>query len=276
VKKKYLILQLAKKYSKPRRLNILRQFKRVTLNKTLVIDFFLRTDFHIGGNRQYLNKLITPYLVGFRHQFGIYNLNILLYNLRKVLVIVSNLSFYKNIILINTVTTETPLNTNFLNLCQKVARKTFLLSQVRWLGGSLSNYRRILKLLYYLIRLPTSIKTRKRGRYKSYLRGFNLKRVPYLPSLYISLVDHHWSINEAKSLGLKTIQCLQINNESIFGDINLFLGNSPLTLSSFLFLIKEAIIVGTLQDRLYFRNYFVRSLLRRIEYSILYKNKKKF
>jgi ribosomal protein S2 len=201
---------------------------------------------------------VTPYLVGFRHSEGVYNINILLYHLRKLLVLITNLSFYRHIILVQTVATENPLPIGLVISLKRIAKKTFLLSRFRWLGGSLSNYRIILKLLYSLLNLPASLETPRRIRYKRYLQGFNLKRVPYLPSLSISLVDHHWSLNEAKSLGIKTVQCLQINYRSLFADINLVMGDSPATLTYLCFLFKEAIISGTLQDRVYFNKYLKR------------------
>jgi ribosomal protein S2 len=159
---------------------------------------------------------------------------------------------------------ENALPNSVLNLCTKVGKRTFLLSRYRWLGGSLSNFRIILKLLYYLKNLPKTLTTPKRKQYKKYLYGFNLRKTPYLPSLFISLVDHHCSLNEAKSLGIKTIQCLQINHSSFFADINLVMGNSPLTITFFICLIKEALVLGALQDRLYFENYTRKSWLRQI------------
>jgi hypothetical protein len=60
--------------------NLVQKFKQLTINKKIVLDLFLHIDFHVGGNRHYINNVITPYLIGFRQIAGVYNMNILMYN----------------------------------------------------------------------------------------------------------------------------------------------------------------------------------------------------
>jgi ribosomal protein S2 len=177
-----------------------------------------------------------------------------MFKLRKALLWIAFMAFSRKLIFVNTSTNSIRLEKNTIENLKVIARKRFLISAHKWIGGSLTNYRNIYKSLYSIFRISEQILSDKRLQYKEAIKGLLVKRVPKLPALFISLGDNHYALNEARSLGLKTISCVETNYGSyLFGDITIACNMSDLVALTLFHMIQESIISGSFQDKLFFK-----------------------
>ena len=118
----------------------------------------------------------------------------------------------------------------------------------------MTNYKNICRSLKTTFRLSKELVTEKKILYKKAIRGLLLTRIPKLPALFFSLGDHHDSINEARSLGIKTGLILQEGTGYLSGDLTFGCNMSPLVALSYFFLFRESLFAGRLQTKLFFKN----------------------
>lgn len=143
----------------------------------------LRYGIHIGYNKQYLNSQIKPYLVGFRGQFNIFNLKPVKYQLKALLYLITNLSSWRQSILVVNHYKESLS----LRKCLIKSKRGYLVEGF-WLGGFLTNFK--------TIRLYTD--------YMSQKKNPLLKNFKSLPALLIFLntTTDNWGVREGLNLNI--------------------------------------------------------------------------
>ena len=202
---------LFKQKKKLRKIEIkrMKSIIRIDLNKKLTIEKILSLNLHLGGDKLYKNKELPNFVIAYRTNFVVYNINLLFVKLRKILLGVSSIAFYNKLLMINTCMEPRKINDATIDYLKQLARNWFLIAAHKWIGGSLTNYKNIYKSLYSLLRVSKKMWTVKRLKYKEAIKGLLVNRVPKLPAIFISFGDNHYGLNEARSIGIKTIQFIE-------------------------------------------------------------------
>lgn len=231
--------------------------------KKILLDLILATNLFLGKRqkkKQIQNDLMKNYTIAIRNKHALYNVNMLMMQLRRILHLISNMYFYKELIMLNLISVPKSLPEHVQKHITQLSRPTFLVGQTKWVGGALTNYKDIYKRLY-----SNLTKKNKTNLNQSFLKntigmeGLKLSRPPQLPSLLFSAGECHWALNEAKTLKIKTVQCIESSHTTYLADINIAVSVSQFPLIILVSLLKEASIFGNLSFKLYTK----RSLGRR-------------
>lgn len=220
---------------------------------------------HLGGIYHYELNYIVPRVMAVRNNHAVFNNNLLLLTLRKVLLLVSTFTLFKKQLIINSVGEHKPLSDATVGTIGYHARNRFLYSKLKWVGGTISNFRRIIRAVYFSRKLPKELETTRRIKFQKATVGLWLRKIPQLPSLFLSLIDHHWSLNEAKTVDLKTVQIIESHYALLPAEINLFMSSSLLSTTLLIVLIKEAVVNALTRERNFFNLPAFRArIMRRI------------
>ena len=231
--------------------------------KKILLDLILATNLFLGKRqkkKQIQSNLMKNYTLAIRNKHALYNVNMLMMQLRRILHLITNMYFYKELIMLNLINVPKSLPEHVQKHITQLSRPTFLVGQTKWVGGALTNYKDIYKRLY-----SNLTKKNKSNLNPSFLKnaigmeGLKLSRPPQLPSLLFSAGECHWALNEAKKLKIKTVQCIESSHTTYFADINIAVSVSQFPLIILASLLKEASIFGNLSFKLYTK----RSLGRR-------------
>ena len=226
-----------------------KKHQRSFLLKKVSLRLLVSANFHEGGLTKKELRHIFPYFVGERRGYGVFNLNLVVITLRRVLIMITIICRAKKRIIINTVGTLKKLVRPVVNTIARGGKNTYLYSKNKWVGGCISNFRHIIKSIYFGERTMRKIRTLRQRNFRKSSRGLLCKKVPQIPHLFISLTDHHWSLNEAKAMRLRTIQCIDSYYPNFFADMNLFLGISTVGTLLLYKLIKESIATAIIKKR---------------------------
>lgn len=242
---------------KLRRLNLRKYFFR---EKQILLDLILATNLFLGKRqrkKQIQNDLMRNYMIAIRNKHAIYNVNMLMINLRRVFHIISNIYFYKQLIMLNLISQPKILAEHVEAHITNMSRPTFMVAQTKWVGGALTNYKDIYKRLYSnLNKQQKANKDLSFATQRLEMKTLKLPRPPQLPSLLFSAGECHWALNEAKKLKLKTVQCVESYHTTYFADINIAVSVSQFPLIMLVSLLKEACIFGNLSFKKYTRRSF--------------------
>lgn len=191
-------------------------------------------------------------------------MNIIVFKLRKFFVWAKTISAKKKLIFVNTCIQNKTLTGNILRILKRFAKRKFSISAHKWIGGSLTNYKNIYRSLRTNSRLSKELITEKKILYIESIRRLFVSRIPRIPALFVSLGDHHDSINEARALGLKCGLFLQSDFKGyLYGDLTFGCAINPVVAITFFSLIRESIYHGKLENKLFFQISITRYLAYR-------------
>jgi len=217
--------------------------------KKLTINLLIQAHFHIGGIIHPEHIKIIPYIMGVRHNFAIFNLNILLINLRKTLNLISNLYYYRKIILVNFVPSDKKLGIQ--GIYKTLAgNQDVLYTKHRWVGGTLTNYYRIHKTITNIF----FTKTTKKIKFLAECRGLIFpQRKAQIPHFLFSLAENYTAFNEAIKLKIRFAQISDTNYYGYVKNFNLFMSSSLITITFLSHLINEVAYEGKCKEHLFFK-----------------------
>lgn len=165
--------------------------KPIFFNLKLSMHQMLLSNIHLGHTRKFLNINIKPYLLGRRGNIYIMNLGYTLQQFKVIFLFIINLLSLRQKILI-------VKDRDFFEFKKLVIIKNTFFYDKKWIGGILTNYRKIRQ----------SIKFKKDNYTYNSLITMN-----YLPSLVFFFDPDlsHWALKEASNLNIPISAVIDTN-----------------------------------------------------------------
>lgn len=216
--------------------------------KRLTMMFTTNARMHIGPK---LYQNTKPLILGTRQNTTISNINSLIMNLRKMLMLVNIISNYRGLILVSGETTHKYMGAG--------GRLFYALSP--WSNGFLTNFPTLLRHA-----LTDKQLQRSHPRHIP-MSAINLKKAPQLPAYHVALQQQHWACNEAGSLLLpQTININKNHSHSLYhpqATLNIsYVASLPY--GALVFLIRDAIISAKIQEKFFFLSLRPKFIIKRM------------
>lgn len=263
-----LVVIKKKKFNNLKKKRIIK-VSRIIMQKLL---YDVVVSLHVSTKREkIILKKIEGYLVGYKDQYALFNIWRMSHTLQKVLNFTQNITHTRKIVLVNTLKKNyKPFSTKNL---QKLKKKTinkkrfqkvlFLFSINKWVGGTLTNFRKTYQRFLYYKQLSVPLETRHTRQNKIIYKHLIYKKKPRLPHFLFSLRENHWAVNEAKLLAIKVAQCSENDFRTYFVDFNLFFRQHKRGLSLITTLINNSINQANLAERIFYRRKFLKFFERK-------------
>lgn len=260
----FSLVKSKKQYSK-----IFTQVKSVNpvgINTNITFALILASTLDIGEmiNPIKKNDAIVNFFYCVRNNHAIYNINKIIYGLRLTITSILTRTQYRKCILINYAQPREhgTAYSEFKDI-SLFPRKKFLVTWEKWIGGILTNFKRLSTRL-----VSRMINDKLDGRILDYNIDFP-KLVPRLPAFVANLTNSHWALNESKRMRIATTQLIETSHMGYFGDINLAINTHYLGLRAFTRFLLEA----SSWQYLYEKHCHKDKLWRRISYTIATQDK---
>ena len=197
----------------------------------LTINQLLISGIHLGYSKKFLNRQLKPYLAGFKGPFNIFNLKYIHLQLRLLMHLIINVvSVRQKILVVNHYQEIGSLQPFF-----KVKR-SFLL-QGPWIGGFLTNYKRI--------RLYTDYITEKQPQ---------LHALTTFPAIviFLNITKDNWGLKESINLNIPTAVVTGSNFDLLNKTYYPIVGNNHTLEALVLYsnLISNAVTKGLVKEQL--------------------------
>lgn len=223
---------------------------------------------HVSTKRQkIILKKVEGYLVGYKDQYAMFNIWRMSNTLQKALNFTQYITHTRKIVLVNTLKKNyKPFSAKNQKLKKKTINKKrfqkvlFLFSINKWIGGTLTNFRKTYQRFLYYKKLSVSLETRRTRQYKTIYKHLIYKKKPSFPHFFFSLRENHWAVNEAKLLAIKVAQCSENDFRTYFVDFNFFFRQNKRGLSLIITLMNNCINQAKLAERIFYRRQFIKFL----------------
>lgn len=192
----------------------------------------LLSNVHLGHTSRFLNTKIKPFLLGYRNNIHILNISFTSFQFKLLLNLIINLtSLRQKILLVN--------DKSFFNFRSLLRLKNIFYVDKKWIGGSLTNFRRV----------------RKSQKFKEFNNFYNgLGALRYMPSLvfFFDINMSKWPLIECSNLGIP-VSAIVDSNTQFFNFINYpIVGNNQSFEAIYLYLniLRNAVIKGRQKELL--------------------------
>ena len=262
--KKRKITIVKKKYTKKSE-KTLKKVSRIIMQKFL---FDMVHGLYVSTKRDkiVLNK-IQQYLLGNKNQFNLFSMWQMSYTVQKMLTFVQHVTQARKTILVNTVKKNYKPFSVKKNKNKKIKKRVkkviFLFSLNKWVGGTLTNFRKTYQRFLYYKYAFGRLETRSVRKHKIIYARLLHKKKPRLPHFLFSLREHHWAVNEAKLLGIKVAQCAENDFRTNLVDFNLFFRQNKTSLNLILTLINNCISQTKFAERIFYHKKFIKFIKRK-------------
>jgi ribosomal protein S2 len=208
------------------------------LEKLFTVRFIVGTKFHYGPKN---TPNVLPYLIGTRETSSLVNISFLITQIRKTLSMVYLNSYHRGMTVISGLS---------LKRYAGIGTKYFYFFSP-WYNGFLTNFSTVIRHALLDRILNTS-----HPRHVS-LDIINARRIPQLPSYIIALHLQHWCCNEASSIRIPQTISIDPNLPitPYHATYTLAFNNSTVPSVIIMLLAREAILLGKMDDQLFFINH---------------------
>jgi ribosomal protein S2 len=223
----------------------------------VTLAFLMGIRAHHGKGFSLKSPPISPYLIFCLNERTVLNINLSVYELRRLFLGLKLRCAWKETLIMNV-----PVKTREISEKLKKIAGGFFHFFNDWVGGTLTNFRFFFR---YIRRLGAKInatslflskESKRLLKEERNLKGIgNVQKMPQVPSVFIGFGTAHWPLNEAVSLGLQTFLFIDADYKGQFANGLIPFGNSLMTIEKIMEIFVLSIGEIKLSEKFFWLDY---------------------